>query len=268
VYGNTGPGGAQGATNQLSGATYNASYSCVQGGFVGTGNISADPLLANPGAGDFHVTLASPCIDAGNNALIPPGLTTDLDGRPRLQDEPTVADTGAGTAPIVDMGAYELPVPHVVAYCAGDGFGTPCPCGNSSPVFADEGCLNSFGLGGRLRTTGSARIQNDTLVLVGDQMPNAACLYFQGTTQVNGGLGNPFGDGLRCVAGTVVRLGTKVNAGGASQYPAGLDASVSLRGNVTAPAVRNYQAWYRNAASFCQPETFNLTNAVSVTWEL
>ena len=30
--------------------------------------------------------------------------------------------------------------------------------------------------------------------------------------------------------------------------------------------VRNYQAWYRNAAVFCSVSTFNLTNGYSVTW--
>jgi hypothetical protein len=30
--------------------------------------------------------------------------------------------------------------------------------------------------------------------------------------------------------------------------------------------VRNYQAWYRNAAVFCSPSTFNLTNGYQVTW--
>jgi hypothetical protein len=34
-------------------------------------------------------------------------MTTDLDGESRFVDDPTVVDTGNGTAPIVDMGAYE-----------------------------------------------------------------------------------------------------------------------------------------------------------------
>jgi hypothetical protein len=269
VYGNTAPGGAQGSANQLGGSPYNVTYSCVQGGFAGTGNISTNPTLANTGGGDFHLTLASPCIDSGNNATIPPALTTDLDNRPRQTDEPTVADTGAGSAPIVDMGAYEFPVPSVMLYCAGDGAsGVQCPCGNNSAFFADEGCVHSLGLGGRVRTSGVARILSDTLVLVGDQMPNASCLYFQGTVQVNGGAGAAFGDGLRCVGGAVVRLGTKSNVGGTSQYPVAGDPSISVRVGVVSPGVRNYQIWYRNAAAFCTPSTFNLTNAVQVSWEL
>jgi len=33
-----------------------------------------------------------------------------------------------------------------------------------------------------------------------------------------------------------------------------------------AGAIRVYQAWYRNAASFCTVSTFNLTNGLEVVW--
>jgi len=269
VYGNTGAGGAQAATNQLNGSTYNVTYSCVQGGFAGTGNISSNPSLLNTAGGDYRLTIASPCIDAGNNATLPPSVPTDLDGRPRQFDEPTVADTGSGIAPIVDMGAYEFPAPTMMAYCAGDGFSTPCPCGNSSTLFGDEGCLSSIGMGGKLVATGTARYGADTLVLSGTQMPNGPCLYFQGTTQLAGGQGVTFGDGLRCVGGTVIRLAIKTNVAGASQFPAGGDPSISTAGLVNTPgSQRNYQIWYRDSASFCSASTFNLTGAIAVTWEL
>ncbi|MCZ6697483.1 MAG: hypothetical protein O7D94_00965, partial [Planctomycetota bacterium] len=62
----------------------------------------------------------SPCIDAADNMVVPAdtadldgdGVTTeptplDLDGRSRFVDDPGVADTGGGAAPLVDMGAYE-----------------------------------------------------------------------------------------------------------------------------------------------------------------
>jgi hypothetical protein len=43
-------------------------YSCVQGGYTGTGNISSDPLFVNAAAGDLRLSGTSPCIDAGNPA--------------------------------------------------------------------------------------------------------------------------------------------------------------------------------------------------------
>jgi hypothetical protein len=152
--------------------------------------------------------------------------------------------------------------PAGVPYCFGDGTGTACPCGNSGA--AGNGCASSVNANGaNLATTGASSLANDTLVLNGTGMPNANCLYFQGTTQISAA----FGDGLRCAGGTVVRLATKLNVGGASQYPAAGDPSVHVKGNVAAPGTRAYQVWYRNAANFCTAATFNLSNGVLVTWQ-
>jgi len=49
----------------------------------------------------------SSCIDAGDNAAVPAGISFDLDGNPRFVDSPFSPDTGNGTAPLVDMGPYE-----------------------------------------------------------------------------------------------------------------------------------------------------------------
>jgi hypothetical protein len=100
-------------------------------------------------------------------------------------------------------------------------------------------------------------------------MPNSSALYFQGTTQQNGGAGVAFGDGLRCAAGSVVRLGTAVNAAGASQYPnATSNLPVSIKGVVPAGSTRTYQVWYRNSAAYCTASTFNLSNGLLVAWQL
>jgi hypothetical protein len=82
---------------------------------------SVDPVLfRNPSAGgdgivatadddygDLRIRAASPAVDAGNNALLPLENTTDLAGNDRFQDVPTTPDSGVGTSPIVDVGAYE-----------------------------------------------------------------------------------------------------------------------------------------------------------------
>jgi len=156
--------------------------------------------------------------------------------------------------------------PSGVDFCFGDGSGTACPCANSSAYGASTGCLNSLGAGGRLTATGVASVGSDTLVLQGANMPNSSALYFQGTTSQTGGAGAVFGDGLRCAAGTVIRLGTKQNTAGASQYPSAGDVSVSVKGLNTPGSVRNYQCWYRNAAAYCSVSTFNLSNGYRVTW--
>ena len=137
--------------------------------------------------------------------------------------------------------------------------------GNNSAVGANEGCLNSLGSGASLGFTGTASVANDSVVLTGSGMPDSSALYFQGTTQAGTGAGTAFGDGLRCAAGSILRLGLKVNSLGTSSYPSGADQSVSVRGALTAGATRHYQVWYRNAAAFCTASTFNLTNGYSIT---
>ncbi|MBL8863745.1 MAG: hypothetical protein JNK02_17280 [Planctomycetes bacterium] len=153
-----------------------------------------------------------------------------------------------------------------LAYCFGDGSGAACPCGNAG--LAGHGCANSVNpSGASLAGFGQASLASDSLVLAGAGMTNGSVLYFQGTSRQNGGAGVAFGDGLRCVGGTIVRLWTVVNAGGASQVPAPGDPGIAVRGQVGSPGTRTYQAWYRNAApGFCTAATYNLTNGVEVLW--
>jgi hypothetical protein len=151
-------------------------------------------------------------------------------------------------------------------FCAGDGSGTACPCGNTGA--AGNGCASSVNAaGGNLAATGQASVSADTITLIGSGMPDSSCLYFQGTSNLASGAGAVFGDGVRCAAGTVVRLGPQTNVGGASSYPAAGDAPIALKGGVPAGgASRYYQCWYRNAAPFCTPATFNMTNGVRIDW--
>ena len=78
-------------------------YSDIQGGYDGTGNIDDNPLLVDPANGDFHLHPCSPCIDAGDNEA--PDLPDyDFEGDDRILD-----GDGIGTA-IVDMGVDEVAV--------------------------------------------------------------------------------------------------------------------------------------------------------------
>ncbi len=106
-WNNSGPDGAQDATNQLEGLE-RVSYTIVQGGMDGTGNLDADPNLVDVAGGNFAPAAGSPCIDAGNNRGAASGALLDFAGRSRLADDPETADTGAGSAPIIDLGAVEF----------------------------------------------------------------------------------------------------------------------------------------------------------------
>jgi hypothetical protein len=55
-------------------------YSIVQGGFPGTGNLDQDPLFVDAANGDLHLQAGSPAIDAGLNSANT--TSVDLDGNP------------------------------------------------------------------------------------------------------------------------------------------------------------------------------------------
>ena len=96
------------AANQVAGSgTANYSFSDVKGLAATGNNLNANPLFfnaASPLGADntwgttddgLHLSLVSPALNSGSNALIPSGITTDLAGAVRIQQS------------VVDMGAYE-----------------------------------------------------------------------------------------------------------------------------------------------------------------
>ncbi len=116
------------------------SYSLVQGGCpagsVCDHLLDVDPRFVNATSGDLRLTRTSPAIDTGNNAAVPPD-SVDLDGDgnnteplpydlvsgPRFIDPPDVPNTGSGTPPIVDLGAYERGL-NQAPLAAGEGYST------------------------------------------------------------------------------------------------------------------------------------------------
>jgi hypothetical protein len=74
--------------------TLTITYSIVQGGYIGTGNINDNPLFTNTASNDFTLQHCSSAINKGNNAAVS-GMTTDLAGNTRTQQT------------TVDMGVYE-----------------------------------------------------------------------------------------------------------------------------------------------------------------
>jgi hypothetical protein len=105
IWNNTGPGGAT-LGQQINGGTNTVSYSIVHNGFAGTANLANDPQFVS--ASDLRLQPNSPAIDSGNNSLVPISVALDLDHNPRKVDDPGTVDTGVGTPPLVDRGAYEF----------------------------------------------------------------------------------------------------------------------------------------------------------------
>ncbi|MFC1600719.1 pre-peptidase C-terminal domain-containing protein [Candidatus Sumerlaeota bacterium] len=88
----------------------NPTYSCVEGGSAGAGNISGNPLLVNPDPpdlndADVHLQAGSPCIDAGKfigeTIIDGHGRQRPIDGRNDGQPG------GIGQGSDFDMGLFE-----------------------------------------------------------------------------------------------------------------------------------------------------------------
>jgi len=120
IFSNNTDSGGTDASAQLynDNSTVVTTYSNVQGGWPGEGNIDADPCFIAPGywgdandpniivepndpnaawvAGDYHLPAGSPCINAGDPNYPYDPNETDLDGRRRI------------VSGRIDMGAYEF----------------------------------------------------------------------------------------------------------------------------------------------------------------
>jgi len=115
-------------------------YSLTDERVLGNGVFELDPRfvrMPDPGLngwdgvdddfGDLHLTSESPCIDAGNAALLPPGVATDMDGGPRNADAPCAAGNN------VDVGPFEFVAGGFCGdgVCAGETCATcSCDCGS------------------------------------------------------------------------------------------------------------------------------------------
>ncbi|MBK7877250.1 MAG: hypothetical protein IPJ77_16160 [Planctomycetes bacterium] len=229
------------------------------------GTMTVTPLGGSATSSPLAGSTSAPTAVTGTVSLVGSGLHLVA---PISTTFPFADPTSGASGSITLTGTLDATYALYSPYCFGDGSGTACPCANNSLPAAQAGCLSSIGSAGRLTASGLPIVTADTLALNASGMPaTVACLYFQGTLADNGGLGSLRGDGLICTAGTLLRLGTRTNSAGASSFPGPGGPLVSVRGGVNpAGGTYFYQAWYRNAAAFCTPETFNLTNGVAVTW--
>ncbi len=109
--------------NQLPSLSPKITYSNIQGGYKGQGNISLPPLFIDSSSGDYHLQYCSPCIDAG----VDPSITeaeTDKENTARPWDGDRDGMPG------YDLGAFEFSgfVPPIIWVSmniySGEGFNT------------------------------------------------------------------------------------------------------------------------------------------------
>ena len=152
---------------------------------------------------------------------------------------------------------------------------TACPCGNA-PGTTGRGCNNSSNTGGAFLTaTGIAYLSADSLVFTTfSEKPSALSVVLQGNALVSSGA--VYGQGVRCVGGTLKRLFTKSASVGsitAPNFGAG-DPTVSARsaakGDTIQPGQsRWYLVYYRDPVVLggCPASsTFNTTQTGHVRW--
>lgn len=163
----------------------------------------------------------------------------------------------------------------LTAYCDPGVSGViACPCTNP-PSGSGRGCNNSSNTGGAsLSALGTASLSGDTVVFsTSGEKPTATTILLQGDN--TNATGVAFGQGVRCVAGSLKRLYVKNASGGSITAPAGGDPSVSARSaalgdSITAGTTRYYGAYYRDPTVLggcAVTATFNITQAGSIQWQ-
>lgn len=152
----------------------------------------------------------------------------------------------------------------------------PCPCANGAPAGMGTwdapwggGCLHSAGIGAELLAEGTASITAADAVLLARDLPHATFAV----VALGSALATPaaFGDGARCLGGTVRRLvGAHVSGGtggGTLRHPLPGDAPLHAQSGVTAPgATTSYQVVFRDTATYCTPARFNASNGYRIAW--
>jgi len=166
-------------------------YGCASPLPAGAGNTAADPMFADPAAGDFRLLPGSPCRDTDLSGA---GSVDDLDGSPRPAE-------GDGAAPAVaDMGCFEAP-----ATDAG-----PLACGFSATPSEGVGSLTPFFAA---HATGSDRSLvwyrwnfGDGAVVSGTDLATASHTYAPGFYTVTLTVSNA-GEVASCTRFEAVRVG-------------------------------------------------------------
>ena len=132
-----------------------------------------------------------------------------------------------------------------------------------------HGCANTADpRGAQLTATGTA--SPDTIVLTSKgEIASSLSVFLQGNATASSGI--LFGDGVRCVAGTMKRLYTLHATGHIASAPGPSDPSITAQsashGDTILPGTsRYYQVYYRDPSSTCTGLGFNVSNGMKIDW--
>ena len=117
---------------------------------------------------------------------------------------------------------------------------------------------NSTGAPGVMSADGSSSVAANDLVLVATSVPNQPGLFYYGPTQVL----QPFGNGFRCVGGTVGRLDVHNAVANTITHALDVTAPPNAATTITGGTTWNFQCWYRDPAA--GGASFNLSDGLEV----
>ena len=160
--------------------------------------------------------------------------------------------------------------PPQTASCFGDGTGGACPCGNFG--LPGTGCAHSQGASARIEAYGTLAPQRVVLGAHGI-VGGAFTMFLQSNATV---APVAWGDGLRCVGGTILRMASTYAVAGDAYFPScpgwnSIPARSADLGDPIGPgSTRHYLAYFRDPEpTFCPApagSTWNATNVVTITW--
>ena len=236
---NVGQGGGQGSDNQVSSGV-DVSYSIVEGGASGAGNLNLDPAFIDSAAGDYRLSAASPAVDAGDSGGVTAGAPLDLGRAPRRVDDPAVADSGTGGSPATDMGAFERCIGVVDTLC--------------------EALPNSTGTPSVLVATGSLSVIANDVNLVAEHLPLSQFGYFLLSASRDT---IPVSAGVLCLGAPQLRFNQDVlDSGTAGSMSFSPDLTSLPQGQVVqAGETWYFQLWHRDG-----PDS-NFSSSLAFTWE-
>ena len=204
----------------------------------------ADPFTGSILAGDPNSASFGSGTKSGWG--FPTGVGTGLGQEDHFWVEDVVVPSGC-----YDLGGYPAS-PWAGLYCrlfgtdVSDDLSTHYPCAAT---------LNSTGSPAHLSVTGSASVADANFVLGAEPVPNQPGIFYYGTTQIS----VPFGNGVRCVGGSVQRLGISFASGNRLTRQA--SAELILYGAVG--LTRHFQAWFRDPQG--GGLSFNFSDASTIT---
>ncbi|TDJ68783.1 MAG: hypothetical protein E2O39_12650 [Planctomycetota bacterium] len=127
-----------------------------------------------------------------------------------------------------------------------------CP----APTAYCQASPNSVGPGALMAHSGSTSLFADDLVFVANGVPNQPGIFFYGPDQAS----IPFGNGMLCVGGQLVRFDPTTASGNTLSAPMDYAPPAPVRSGATF----HFQAWYRDPVA--GGAFFNLSDGLTVTF--